>query len=126
VDLPVRVANTGYLPWVLGPREEAGPGSQADVASGAWGSTLVGQWLRLDAPGETGGTVAVRAIVRPEPGDSEHLVLTFSAPRDPGAYLLVLDVVSPLYGSLTAATGTPVAVRVAVRQAPESKAATVP
>jgi hypothetical protein len=114
VDLPVSVANTGALPWVAAPTDGNGPGSAADLAAGSWGSVLVGQWLRLDTPGATAEPIAARATIHPDPGASEQVSLALAAPADPGSYLLVLDVVSPLYGSLTAAGGAPVAVRVAV------------
>jgi hypothetical protein len=116
VELPVAVANTGQLAWVIKPPVTSGPDAQPDIAPGEWHSVLVGQWLRLDAPGETSEAVAARATVHPDPGDTEQLSLSFIAPVVPGDYLLVLDVVSPLYGSLTAAGGSPVVVRVAVEQ----------
>jgi hypothetical protein len=54
------------------------------------------------------------ASVGLDPGAREAYALEFEAPAEPGNYLLILDVVSPLYGSITAVGGDPVVVRVRV------------
>jgi len=114
VDLPVVIANTGHLAWVAEPPKAGGPSSTVDHAPGQWSSTLVGQWLRLDASGKASETAAARATIHVEPGAIEQVSLALAAPAIPATYLLVLDVISPLYGSLTAAGGSPVVVRVKV------------
>ncbi|MCJ7711905.1 MAG: hypothetical protein MUQ32_13870, partial [Chloroflexi bacterium] len=114
VDLPVTVANTGHLSWVSGVLWQSVDGPLTTPAIGEWYSTLVGQWVRLDGSGATSETVAARATIRPLPGATEEVSLALTAPPEPGTYLLVLDVVSPLYGSLTAVGGSPMVVRVDV------------
>jgi hypothetical protein len=54
------------------------------------------------------------ATVRAEPGATSQVVLELVAPLEPGDYQLVLDIVSPLYGSLSAAGMPPVAIPVRV------------
>ena len=50
----------------------------------------------------------------PDPGKTELVSLHLTAPVQAGEYLLLLDVMSRLDGSLTAAGGDPVVVRVTV------------
>jgi hypothetical protein len=119
VDLPVTVANTGRLAWVSGELWQSVTGPLALPVPGESFSALVGQWLRLDGSGAASETVAARVTIQPPPGTTEEVLLALTAPAEPGTYLLVLDVVSPLYGSLTAVGGSPMVVRVEVTS-PES------
>ena len=119
VDLPVTVANTGHVAWVFREARQSFAGALTMPAPGERDSALVGQWMRLDGSGTASDavaaeTVAARATIEPLPGATEDVVLAVTAPPEPGNYLLVLDVVSPLYGSLTAVGGSPVVVRVEV------------
>ncbi|MCJ7710037.1 MAG: hypothetical protein MUQ32_04320 [Chloroflexi bacterium] len=111
-DLPVTVANTGHLEWAPGVLRQAGR-----PTTPALGSTLVGQWMRLDGSGAPSEAIAARATIRPLPGATEEVSLALTAPPEPGSYLLFLDVVSPLYGSLTAVGSSPLVVRVDVTHA---------
>ena len=114
VDLPVAVANTGHLAWVFREPRQALTGTPALPVQREWHSALVGQWVRLDGLGAASEAIAAGATIEPLPGATEDVVLALTAPPEPGRYLLVLDVVSPLYGSLTAVGGSPVVVRVEV------------
>jgi hypothetical protein len=113
LELPVAVLNSGAVPWGVVPEvsDPEEPGSEIPLASQP---QLVGHWLRLDDSGGAGGRDVARARVEPAPGATERTMLNLVAPELPGEYLLVLDVVSPLAGSLTAAGGDPVVVRVTV------------
>ena len=119
IDLPVTVANTGHLAWVSGELWQSVTGPLALPVPGESYSALVGQWMRLDGSGAASETVAARATIQPPPGATEEVLLALTAPSEPGTYLLVLDVVSPLYGSLTAVGSSPMVVRVEVTS-PES------
>jgi hypothetical protein len=48
------------------------------------------------------------------PGDTVQVALELTAPLAPGDYLLVLDIVSPLHGSLTAQGMPPIAIPIRV------------
>jgi len=114
VDLPVTIANTGHLAWDFNEPRQAATDTLAGPAPGEEYPELVGQWLRLDASGAPSQAVVARATIQPLPGTTEGAVLALTAPPEPGSYLLVLDVVTPLYGSLTAVGGPPMVVRVDV------------
>jgi hypothetical protein len=114
VDLPVTIANTGDLAWVSRSPAASPKRGRPDVTQGRLTSVLVGHWLRLDGQDDAASRLAVMASVGLDPGAREAYALEFEAPAEPGNYLLILDVVSPLYGSITAVGGDPVVVRVRV------------
>lgn len=111
--LPVRVANDGALAWSVPasiPEELIDP----SVVRAHPPARLVGRWLALgvDAIGETVSELTAQIVGAP--GSEVTVQLALTAPTVPGEYLLVLDVVSPLHGSL-AAGGVPLGqVRVSV------------
>lgn len=120
VDLPVAVMNSGTVPWVtigsppaVGDRR-AGGGSRPTAL-------LVGYWLSLDPSASSREILAVQATIDPAPGDTARVSLESTAPDRPGEYLVVLDVMSAIDGSLIAAGGEPVVIRVSVlpRGAPD-------
>jgi hypothetical protein len=119
VSLPVTIANTGRLAWSFDAPAQAAVDPLTQPGPAVPYPELVGQWLRLGASGAALEAVTARATVEPLPGATEDALLALTAPSEPGTYLLVLDVVTPLYGSLTAAGGPPMVVRVEV-VAPES------
>ena len=100
--LPLRVANDGALPW-----------SEPPVTTTPWGGlvkreqpTLIVRWLSLDGPEAL--PASVNAAPALAPGDETIVSLRLTAPSRPGLYLLVIDLISPLHGSMAAA-GCPVA-----------------
>ena len=119
IDLPVTVANTGYLAWVSDQPTRPATGSPSRPERDDLYAALVAQWMRLDASGVALETIAARAAVKPPPGATQDVMLSFSAPAEAGTYLLILDVVSPLYGSLMAVGGSTVVVRVEVTISPD-------
>ena len=101
--LPLRMANDGALPW-----------SEPPLAVTPWGGqvthvapTIIVRWLSLDALDAAAGFTATAG---PDlaPGDEAIVPLTLTAPSETGWYLLVVDLISPLHGSMAAA-GCPVA-----------------
>ncbi len=124
VDLPVAVMNSGTVPWAekqpLGdPVDVDGPATREPEA------TLVGQWLPLDPGTGSIDTGTIREGVDVAPGATQQVSLRLTAPDLPGAYLVVLDVMSPLHGSLTAAGDEPVVVRVTVTWPTEASPAPI-
>ncbi len=100
--LSVRLANDGRLGWADPPFFDRERFEPADPPA----PHLVARWVSLASSG-TGVTDSVTgAVPRLEPNEQATVTLAVSAPTEPGSYLLVLDLVSPLHGSL-AATGVP-------------------
>ena len=112
IDLPLAVTNSGQDPWTeVNTADSAG----ASPATSAPPSALVvGHWLALDAASGLDAPPGAQAAVTVLPGASATVTLRVTAPSATGAYLLVIDVVSPLHGSLTAQGMTPVAIPVRV------------
>ena len=113
--VPVRLANDGLLAWALPPvigEDVIDP----SVARARPPSRLVAHWLRL-SPGASTDASDAMTPARVDPGGQATVGLTLTAPAAAGDYLVVLDIVSPVHGSL-AATGVPIGqIRVTVGQA---------
>jgi hypothetical protein len=110
--VPVRVANDGMLTWALPPvaDEDVVELSRTRTRPPA---RLVARWLSLGMGTTTDATDAT-IPVRVDPGAESIVQLTLVAPEAAGDYLVLLDVASPLYGSL-AASGVAIAqIRVTV------------
>jgi hypothetical protein len=116
VELPVRLANDGAMPWadspvasedVRGPRYAYTPGP-----------LLVARWLPLGLDATRIADPAIVNAPRLSPGDEATVDLSIVVPSLAGEYLLVIDLRSPLHGSLAAAGAPPAAVRVSVYPAP--------
>ena len=89
-------------------RSVRGPAVPASTAP--WGA---GDPLAIDGPSPT--DLADASIsAQPDPGTEITVGLDLRAPTTPGAYLLLLDIASPLRGSLAAAGVAPGQVRVVV------------
>ncbi len=117
-SIPVAVLNSGEIPWYA-PLPDGDPGAVVErLSEGTWGARLVGHWVSLEVDTETLGSGPMPDVVvdiSASPGETTNAELAVTAPSEPGAYLLVLDVVSPLYGSLTIlGAPEPTAVRVEV------------
>jgi hypothetical protein len=116
VDLPVRVANDGSLPWA-GRRGSTDPSSESDpsVVRGHPTARLVARWMPLTSIDQGDGVDAsASSAIQLDPGAEVTVVLALTAPDAPGAYLLVLDIDSPLHGSLAASGVAPGTVLVTV------------
>ncbi len=113
VALPVRVANDGSQVWAAPttvPDELIDP----SIVRRHPTARLVGHWVALFASPALGDLPDVGSPIGAAPGAEVTVTLDLSAPTVPGPYLLVLDVDSPLHGSL-AAGGVPLGqVRVTV------------
>ena len=97
-DLPVRLANSGSMPW-------SPPPITFDAASGRGryndAPLLVGRWVPL-AANVRPPDVATTTVARLDPGQTTVAVLHLQAPTTAGSYLLLIDLVSPVHGSLAA------------------------
>jgi hypothetical protein len=111
VRLAVRVENAGSSAWGVQPLDNL-----VDTVPAGPAPQLVARWQPLGLPdpsGESrGGTASVPAYIGP--GGSAVLELGLTAPATPGAYLLILDVVTADHGSLAALGVSPGLVRVVV------------
>lgn len=118
--LPVRVMNAGTEAWdVVTPTPPVGAVDNilTWLRTGRVPAHLVGTWLStsgLPVPDP------VSVVIDPsgsEPGGVVTLDLALATPDAPGEYLLLLDVISPAHGPLSAIGGTPAIVRVSVAPA---------
>ena len=116
VELPVRLANDGAMPWadppvanddIREPRSIDRPGPQ-----------LVARWLPLGLDGSRIADPAIAIAPRLAPGQEATVALSLVVPSQAGEYLLVIDLLSPLHGSLAAAGAPPAGVRISVFPAP--------
>ncbi len=111
----VSVTNTGTLAWggQFADPAEGGPRRPMEPAR------LVGHWLALgDDPDLTAPSTLASTPVGVAPGATVALTLDVTAPTRPGAWLLLVDVVSPMFGSLAARGIAPAMVLVTVFAAP--------
>ncbi|HEU0236491.1 MAG TPA: hypothetical protein VFR14_08635 [Candidatus Limnocylindrales bacterium] len=112
LQLPVRVTNTGRIPWDLGMEPGASRrGDRTELDE----PRLIARWVDLD--GDERLAPASDVTLRVAPGASEVVTIGVVAPLRPGSYLVVLDVRAPLFGSLVASGMEPGVVRVEVLDA---------
>ncbi len=116
VALGVRVRNLGIAPWgspAIKPTSNLSGYVPAKIAK------LIGRWIPL-AGGAALPVAAADQVVSVDlpmglaPGKSFDATLGIKAPKAPGSYLLLLDVVTPDGGSLVASGADPTLVRVTV------------
>ena len=108
--LPLAVGNVGSTAW--GQVGDAGP---RNLDERPISGSIVAHWVRLDAEtGDLPGDVHHRLPAGFLPGATERTPLGLTAPDLPGTYLLLIDVVVPGIGSLTARGADPALVRVTV------------
>jgi hypothetical protein len=109
IELPVGVANVGAEAWAaVGADRRRGPEELPPAAR------LVAHWVALGDGEAPARSAAARLSERVEPGATERVDLRLTAPEEPGEYLLVLDVIVPGSGSITAQGVEPAFVRVSV------------
>lgn len=113
VSLPIRVVNLGTSVWghdrIPNPREP-------DRTLPAVGAQLIGHWVALGGGAVLTIPAEVNTRIAPglAPSQTSEAALGVDVPTVPGDYLLILDVVTPDQGSLTAAGVDPTMVRVKV------------
>jgi hypothetical protein len=113
--IKVRVTNLGRSAWGLPPEVVRVRGAATEPAVPA---TVVARWVDLDAvggPASPAGSVGNSNLPSVlAPGASVDVDVSLTTPSAPGGYLLVLDVVDPVVGSLAAAGVPPGIVGVTV------------
>jgi hypothetical protein len=110
--ISIRIANDGRLAWADPLIDLADPVLGRPVVSPV--SLLVARWVPLDpgtAPEAAPATTFAPGLA---PGHQAVVSLELSAPTTPGAYLLLVDIVTPLHGSLAALGVPPAQIRVTV------------
>jgi hypothetical protein len=117
VSLPVRVANDGALAWATAadPSQLTEDLIDPSVARAHPSARLVARWVPL-TPVDPAVPEPQEATTRaqPDPGSELTVILGLTVPSSPGTYLLVLDIASPIHGSLAATGVAPGQVRVVV------------
>ena len=129
--LPLWLANLSKAPWGHPAIKDS---KDPDGSAPATAARLTGTWVALgavdDAEAQAAADAAsVTAAALPagfKPGATMEVDLDVFAPSVPGEYLLVLDIVTPDDGSLTAHGVEPTIVRVSVRPATRGGPATAP
>lgn len=127
--IAVRVVNAGTGAWDVA--SSAPPAGLADellswLRTGRLPAHLVATWVST-AGAEVPQPVSV--VLDPgvsAPGGSATMLIPLMAPTAPGDYLLLLDVVSPAHGTLSALGSQPAMVRVTVAPAATPGPATAP
>jgi hypothetical protein len=120
VSLAVRVVNDGAVAWADRPDPAALSEEVLDprVTRAHPSARLVARWVPLATAGpEAPVPLEASASVAVDPGSQQTVRLALVAPAVPGSYLLVLDIDSPLHGSLAASGVGPGQVRVTVQPA---------
>lgn len=118
--LPLWITNLGREAW----GRPATPERAGRAGGPATAARVIGQWMAVGASDAGQREVAAAAIAEAglppgqEPGTTVQVDLEVRVPTVPGAYLLVLDIVTPDGGSLVAAGLDPVVIRMTV-SAPE-------
>jgi hypothetical protein len=114
--LLVTVGNAGTLAWSAAadaPRAGSPRGVDSSIATERL-PALVGRWLSLDPGADAGDGAPAEAAFDASPGASAAVSLALRAPTTEGTYLVVLDVRSPVFGSLAARGARPATVIVVV------------
>ncbi len=129
--LPLWLANLSKAPWGHSAIKDS---KDPDGSAPATAARLTGTWVALGAVDDPEAQAAadaasVTAATLPagfKPGATMAVELAVFAPSVPGDYLLVLDIVTPDDGSLTAHGVEPTIVRVSVQPATRGGPATGP
>ena len=119
-NLPVRVLNAGASRWdqvVVAPLRRVDGEQEVQLRTTTLPPHLVATWVSADGlpvpdPLIVGLDDAVSA-----PGGTSDVVLELQPPVGPGTYLLLLDVLTPESGPMSAMGGAPAIVRVTVNAA---------
>ena len=116
VDVGVRVRNLGIADWG---QEAIKPTSNLSGWTPAKIAQLTGRWIPLAGGAVMPETEAEQIVsadlpVGLKPGKTFDATLGLMAPKAPGSYLLLLDVITPDGGSLVASGANPTLIRVTV------------
>jgi hypothetical protein len=117
VDVPVRVLNAGSVRWDKLLEPQPAPvvvDGQATVPATTRPSFLVATWVSGDGSVVPGPLSVVLDSAVATPGKEASALLHALAPAVPGNYLLVLDVLVPGNGPLSASGAAPAIIRVTV------------
>ena len=119
-DLPVRVLNAGASRWdqvVAAPLNRVADEPEVELRTTTVPPYLVATWVSADGlPVPEPLTVLLNDSVF-APGGSADAILVLQVPAEPGTYLLLLDVLTPESGPMSAMGGAPAIVRVTVNAA---------
>lgn len=116
--LQIRVANTGSADWDGSIDVE----SRSPIDGRVTGprrlpSRLVASWVSAAGMPVPGATIIDLGVTVGRSGGEEVVPLTMTSPTEPGSYLVLIDVSSPMHGPLSALGSDPAIVRVFVTPA---------
>jgi hypothetical protein len=123
-DVAIRVLNAGSERWdkAVSPAPgmiiedpEAGP----QVALPAHPARLVATWVSADGLAVPEAVEVSLGKAVAEPGGVSNMLVPLTAPAAPGSYLVLLDVLSPACGPLSALGSAPAIIRVTVGEVPD-------
>ena len=119
-SLPVRVLNAGASRWdqvIAAPLGRVDTDSQVGLRTTTLPPSLVATWVSADGlPVPDPLSVRLDNAVS-APGGTSDVILELQPPAGPGTYLLLLDVLTPENGPISAMGGAPAIVRVTVNAA---------
>ncbi len=127
-SVAIRLVNAGSERWDrLMP---AAPITQIEVPGAdpfiALPARLVATWISADGLAVPDPVAVLLGGTLAEPGGESSVVVELAAPAIPGSYLLLLDVLSPSRGPLSALGNAPAIIRVAVGEVPDPTLIPVP
>jgi FtsP/CotA-like multicopper oxidase with cupredoxin domain len=129
VTLPVRVLNAGASRWdqvVADALRRVDGEQEVKVRTTTLPPHLVATWVSADGlPVPDPLTVRLDDAVS-APGGTSDVILELRPPASPGTYLLLLDVLTPESGPMSAMGGAPAIVRVTVNAAAPTPTTTDP
>jgi hypothetical protein len=123
IDLPVRVMNAGSQRWDMvetAPRSQVAGEPQLPSHVSTIPAKLVATWVSADGHAVPDPVTVNLADTVAGPGGSAEALVGLTAPADGGDYLLLLDVLSPVNGPLSALGSQPAMVRISVAGAEAS------
>ena len=125
-EVPVRVLNAGAMRWdqvvTAAPSRIAGEAG-LELRTTTLPAYLVATWVAGDgAPVPAPISIRLDDVVF-GPGGSVETSLALQAPDAPGSYLLILDVLTPESGPMSALGSAPAMIRVTVNAAPPTPTA---
>jgi hypothetical protein len=119
-DLAVRIVNAGSRRWdavVAAQQRNLSGESGGQARTTTLPAQVVATWVSVDGQAVPDSVVVRLADSVAEPGGEATATLGLIAPAAPGTYLLLLDVLTPTRGPLSALGNAPALIRVTVAPA---------
>ena len=130
-DVAIRVVNAGSERWDKAVSPAPGtkidvPEADGPVAPPAIPARLVATWVSADGIAVPEPVTVALGKAVAAPGGVSSVLVPLAAPATPGSYLVLLDVLSPSRGPLSALGSAPAIIRVTVGDVPDPTPAAPP